>query len=157
MPRVVNIPQLLTLKQQIFVKEYINNGGNGTQAALKAYDSNNSHIAENIASENLGKPVIQETITEILTRKGITVDKISENVNSLASAKVEKVSADTKLKANIELLKLYNAYPDKKSYQYSMSIKGNVKDLSYSEAKKQLDAINNDLQDLEAEEVENVA
>ena len=47
----------LTDKQQAFVKEYIINGGNGTQAAISAGYSEN--CAQEIASENLSKPLIK--------------------------------------------------------------------------------------------------
>lgn len=46
----------LTTKQDAFVKEYILNGGNGTQAAISAGYSEN--CAQEIASENLSKPLI---------------------------------------------------------------------------------------------------
>lgn len=51
----------LTKKQQIFADEYIVNGGNATQAAIKAGYSKKT--ANRIASENLSKLVIQEYIT----------------------------------------------------------------------------------------------
>ena len=50
----------LTDKQEAFVKEYILNGGNGTQAAIHAGYSEN--CAQEIASENLLKPLIKEAL-----------------------------------------------------------------------------------------------
>lgn len=51
----------LTPKQAKFVEEYAKNGGNGTQAALKAYDTLDYSTASVIASENFTKDnVIKE-------------------------------------------------------------------------------------------------
>ena len=50
----------LTPKQKAFVREYKANGGNGTQAAVKAGYSENT--ADVIATENLRKPSIREAL-----------------------------------------------------------------------------------------------
>ena len=50
----------LTPKQAKFVKEYKANGGNGTQAAIKAGYSENT--ADVIAVENLRKPNIRAAL-----------------------------------------------------------------------------------------------
>lgn len=58
----------LTPKQKTFVKGYLETG-NGTEAALKAYDiqsPNAENVAHSIASENLRKPAIQSAIHEAL-------------------------------------------------------------------------------------------
>lgn len=52
----------LTPKQKAFVREYKANGGNGTQAAIKAGYSEES--ARAISSENLTKPDIQEALKQ---------------------------------------------------------------------------------------------
>ena len=44
-----------TLKQKRFAAEYVKNKGNGTQAALVAYDAKDEKSASVIAVENLGK------------------------------------------------------------------------------------------------------
>ena len=50
----------LTLKQSAFIKAYLLNGGNATQAAIKAGYSEKTEQA--IGAENLKKPVIQNAI-----------------------------------------------------------------------------------------------
>lgn len=50
----------LTLKQDAFIKSYLLNGGNATQAAIKAGYS--AKTAYSIGQENLSKPVIQNHI-----------------------------------------------------------------------------------------------
>lgn len=52
----------LTSKQDAFVKEYIINGGNATQAAIKAGYSEKTAVKT--ASENMTKPDIQESIAK---------------------------------------------------------------------------------------------
>jgi phage terminase small subunit len=52
----------LTDKQQLFCKEYLIDL-NGTQAAIRAGYSENT--AQEISSENLSKPLIQEYLTEL--------------------------------------------------------------------------------------------
>lgn len=54
----------LTKKQKGFVKDYIKTG-NGTQSALKNYDTDDPNVANAIASENLRKPMIQDAIKSI--------------------------------------------------------------------------------------------
>ena len=56
----------LTIKQQKFIKEYIASDGNGTQSALKAYNTTDNNVAHNIASENLQKPTVREAIEKAL-------------------------------------------------------------------------------------------
>lgn len=54
-------PRKLTKKQRDFIEEYIANKENGTQAALKVYETNET-TAASIAYENLRKPQIQAEI-----------------------------------------------------------------------------------------------
>lgn len=153
----IRLPNGLTPIQQNIVKEITTKISQGervnmTQVGLKTFNTTNPDSARVMASQELHKPLIQESIQEVLNRNGITLDKVTQNIAFLANSTPEKVSAETMLKANVEYLKLFNAYPDKKSYQFSLSMKGQVKDLGYSEAKKQLDELNAQLGTLEAEE-----
>jgi phage terminase small subunit len=50
----------LTMKQDAFIKEYLLNGGNATQAAIKAGYSKDT--AAEMGYENLSKPQIKESI-----------------------------------------------------------------------------------------------
>lgn len=137
----------MTLKQRLFVQNYLRSG-NGTQAALETYDTNDPNVAKVIASENLTKPNIREALDEALRSNGLSLDVITGNIGNLANARPEKISGDTVLKANVELLKLHGVYPDKKSYQFNMSVKAKIKDMSYDEAKRELEKVNADLAEL---------
>lgn len=74
----------LTLKQNKFVKEYIKKG-NGTKAAIKAGYSKN--CAQQIASENLLKPVIklkiEKVMSELSDKIGMTAEKVLLKLNEV--------------------------------------------------------------------------
>lgn len=55
----------LSKKEKIFIETFIETG-NGTEAALEAYNTNSRNTASVIASENLAKPKIQNAIHEAL-------------------------------------------------------------------------------------------
>lgn len=57
--------RLPTKKQQVFIEEYVATG-NGTKAALKAYDTEDNMTAASIANENLNKPYIEAEIDKRL-------------------------------------------------------------------------------------------
>ena len=65
----------LSVKQRRFVAEY-SRSGNGTQAALIAYDTDDPHTAHSIASENLRKPAIQDAVAELLDAEGLSDEKL---------------------------------------------------------------------------------
>lgn len=65
----------LTKKQQGFVKDYVETG-NGVQSALNNYDTEDYGTANQIAIENLQKPIIQNAIKSIADR--IPDDKLHE-------------------------------------------------------------------------------
>lgn len=141
----------MTLKQKKFVKEYLKTG-NGTQAALQVYDTQDPHTAQAIASENLSKPVIKDQIDEALAKNGITPQLITDQIKGLAIKEVDKISGDVKLKANIELLKLMGAYPGSKHANLNINLKGNIKDLKFNEIKEELKVIDSELEEVMEEE-----
>lgn len=98
----------LTPKQAKFVKEYVNNDGNGTKAALKAYNVKNERTATVIASENLTKPDIQRALLKAAERMGITSDKIMEPVVMALEAEDDKgkPDLDMRLKGHDRIVKL---------------------------------------------------
>lgn len=85
----------LTRKQKIFVDEFAKTG-NGTKAALKAYEIKSPNfvdVAKSIATENLTKPYIieateiaQTTLKKALIAQGVTPEKIAEKVEELLDA-----------------------------------------------------------------------
>ena len=60
-----SISRRLTLKQRLFVDEYISNGGNGTRAVIAAgYNTTTQNSIWSLASKNLKNPLIQLALEE---------------------------------------------------------------------------------------------
>jgi hypothetical protein len=73
----MTVARSLTIKQRRFVRTYVETG-NGTQAAVIAYDTDDPHTAHSIASENLRKPAIQVAVAELLDANGLSDRKLAE-------------------------------------------------------------------------------
>lgn len=82
----------LTPKQKAFVREYKKNGGNGTQAAIKAGYSENT--ADVIATENLRKPNVKKALE-------IEEKKLQKKYEYTIDDMVRELD-DVKLKADAE-------------------------------------------------------
>ena len=65
----------LTPKQEIFVAEYVKNGGNAKQAAIKAYPDQNENSAAQQGWQNLQKLELAKAIREEFARQGVTLEK----------------------------------------------------------------------------------
>lgn len=66
-------------KQKKFADAYLSSG-NGTQAALQAYNTNQDSVAAQIASENLIKPEVTNYIQSVLSKKDLKVELIVERL-----------------------------------------------------------------------------
>ncbi len=132
-------------KQARFVKAYLENGGNGTQAVLQSYDTTDLRTATSIGVENLAKPGIREVVEQAMAKNGLTPETLTDNIKHAALAKPDKVSADAMIKANVELLKLWGAYPGSKHTNLNLSVRGKIKDLTFQDAKRALEKLNSKL------------
>lgn len=103
----------LTRQQTIFVREIIK-GSNATQAALAVYETDNVNSAKVIGSRLLTNVNVQEVINESLRSEGLSPSVLAKNIGKLANSTPQKVSGETVLKANVELLKIHGAYPNNK-------------------------------------------
>ncbi len=65
----------LTRKQIEFTKEYVATL-NGTQSALKVYDTTSANVASVIGAENLAKPRIKAEIERLLGQNDIQIAEI---------------------------------------------------------------------------------
>lgn len=94
----------LTPKQKAFVREYKANGGNGTQAAIKAGYSEKT--ARKIASENVTKPDIKEALAQeekkLQEKYEYTIDDM---VRELDDVKM-KADAEQNRQAQIKAIEL---------------------------------------------------
>ncbi len=71
----------LTKKERGFIKDYLDSG-NGTQAALKNYDTTKEIVAANIASENLRKPKVRAMIEEAAEGASIRIVEMSKTAEN---------------------------------------------------------------------------
>lgn len=127
----------LTKKQQVFVKEYIETG-NGTQSALKAYDTTDEVTAASIAHENLNKPQIVDAIKSLgeyfteedlakVHLEGLTATKkVFKNNN--ATGEIETVAEEPDYAVRHKYLD--TAYKIKGSYAPEKSINLNLNETS---------------------------
>lgn len=67
----------LTVKQRRFVRRYLETG-NGTQAALVAYDTHDPNTAHAIAAETLQSPTVQAAVTALLDAEGLSDQRLRE-------------------------------------------------------------------------------
>ena len=104
----------LTIKQKIFVNKYIETKGNGTRAALEAYNTDSQDVAKNIASENLTKPNVREAIQKALTSLELTPDYILNGFKDLHEQnKIIDATASTRALENIA--DIADMYPKNKT------------------------------------------
>lgn len=126
-------PKKLTIKQKKFVKAYIANDGNGTQAALQTYNTVDEKTAGVIAVENLAKPSIKEAIESALVKHEITMDAaIKPIADGLRATKefgenrIEIVDHSTRLKASGMALKLLGAEKQEQSSGTNIFVNGDA-------------------------------
>lgn len=131
-----------TLKQKKFIKEYLENGGNGTQAALAVYDTKDPNIAKVIASENLTKPNIRESVIASLEAVGLSDVCISEMLRKATESGIGQKATNSDTLRGIELmLKLKGAFPDKKTAHLRFEVKEPSENKSVAELKEDLATI----------------
>ena len=73
----------LTKKEKGFAKDYLDTG-NGTQSALKNYDTDNENVAGSIASQNLRKLKIREYIDSHAEKAESMIYKLSQEADGEA-------------------------------------------------------------------------
>ncbi|MGP4933391.1 terminase small subunit [Pseudoalteromonas nigrifaciens] len=101
----------LTIKQDAFVKAYLLNGGNATQAAIKAGYSEKT--AQAIGAENLTKPVIQNAIkahqqeqhSQFIWEKAKKLEALQSIINMAMTENKDKgmLNATAAIKAHNEM------------------------------------------------------
>ncbi len=114
----------LKLKQKAFIAEYVANGGNGVQAALKVYETEDYNTANQIARDNLQKPTIMREIEKQMNDTGLTVKKALNAINDGYDAEKKGASGEGVPDHNVRLrsadmtLKLADAYPRNKEVSH---------------------------------------
>lgn len=147
----------LTVKQRGFIKRFVENGGNGTQAAMDIYDVKNYNTAHSIASDNLQKGTIRKSIELALERAGLSEDYISELLREATVAGLGQKATNSDTLRGIEMmLKLKDAFPTQKTahlrVDYQAEYRAKVERMSpkqvLGETDKQGKRLNDLMQDL---------
>ena len=110
----------LTVKQKRFVQKLVETG-NGTQAAMDAYDVKNYNTAHAIASENLQKPTIKRELELALEHAGLSDNYISDLLReaTVAGLGVKATNADSL--RGIELVSRLKGHLDKEDKNTSLT------------------------------------
>lgn len=126
----------MTLKQRQFVKKYIQNGGNGTQAAMDVYNTKNYNSAHSIASDNLQKPTIRREIEQAMEAEGLTDEYISEILRKATVAGIGQKATNSDTLRGVEMmLKIKGAFPSKlhQSAHLRVDVRQELYKMSYKE------------------------
>ena len=140
----------MTLKQKQFVKKYIQNGGNGTQAAMVVYNAKNYNTAHAIASENLQKPTIQREIEDTFERAGLSDEYIFELLRDATTAGLGKKATNSDSLRGIDMmLKLKGSYPQqiKKTAHWRFNMRQDI-NKSYTELINEAERLTKTTQEL---------
>ena len=114
----------LTLKQKGFIDEVVKTR-DPTQSILKVYDVKNRNrvTASSMARENLNKPLIKQTIDQLLIEAGYNpIDSIA-NLVDIQATNTKRITGSDKIKASELLLKLSGHLIDKHAsvkYNFNM-------------------------------------
>jgi len=124
----------LTEKQQVFVKEYVNNGGNGSQAYIAAgYSASSDNVVNAAASRMLRLNKISTQIarlqTQALVKKQKQADKLEVTQDWLITQLAQTVSDaraanqhSTAMQSIVHIGKLLGLYVDKREISASLSV-----------------------------------
>jgi len=88
-----------TLKQSLFVENYLSNGGNATQAAAQAGYAGDNNTLRAIASENLTKPNIRGRIRERVAEAKVEADEVIGTLVSQMRADIAEILPDNPIVA----------------------------------------------------------
>ena len=124
----------LTEKQQVFVKEYVNNGGNGGQAYIAAgYSASSDNVVNAAASRMLRLNKISTQIarlqTQALVKKQKQADKLEVTQDWLITQLAQTVSDaraanqfSVVMNSLVHMGKLLGLYVDKREISASLSV-----------------------------------
>jgi len=105
-----------TYKQKLFVQEYIKNKGNGTQSALKVYNTTDDNTARMIASDNLTKPIVQQELKTLLQRKELQLDRFTNKLSDIVGSEPSKGYSGSDIVEAVKTgLKLHGVLQDRKT------------------------------------------
>lgn len=101
----------LTIRQKKFVKAYVQNEGNGKEAAKQVYNVSNDNSASQLASQNLSRPNVKSAVDEALKKHEITIDHAIKPIKEglEATTRGDYPNHDIRLRASGMALRLLGA------------------------------------------------
>lgn len=105
-----------TTKQKKFVKELVQNGGNGVQAALAAYGTDDYNTANQIAVENLQKPTVREELARLWKKHDLSLE---DAVEAIKDTVVQGNKPEVRLNSAEKILKLAGAYQNQQHHKHA--------------------------------------
>ena len=138
----------LTLKRKKFVKEYIANGGNGTQAALVSHNAKTPQSAGEMASKILKNVEVQNEIEKTAGKNGLSLKRALRNIRKMANIEPENVSAKVILNANLTIMKYFGALSGPEKANVSFNFTQNVENMNYKDIIKSLQGIDKGIKHL---------
>lgn len=146
----------MTFKQKRFIKKYIETG-NGTQAALEAYDTTDPNVAHSIAVGNLRSPTVRVEIEEALESTGLDLVSTSKLLKKATTAGLGQKATNADSLRGIEMmLKLQNAFPAQKSAHLRLDVtqerRRELEKMSYKELKESYEKRQKEIEELLAED-----
>ena len=137
----MKIDRPLTIKEKKYITEYVKNNGNGTQAAINAFNHKNVQSAGVMSTRLLKKDKVKKGIEEILNRSGLDLQSISSPLQSIVHSEIKDVKPADILRALDMTYKLHNAYPASKSISARFNITKKYEDMKYQDVITELDTI----------------
>ncbi len=112
----------LTSKQRAFAHAYLETGGNGRKAALQAYDCSSPESASVLAHKTLNNPKVVAYLNYHFLRHDMPDAVVESLKHSLSATKIVKLGGEylevpdhtARLKANDQIAKIMDLYPDPK-------------------------------------------
>jgi phage terminase small subunit len=115
-----------TLKEKMFVKEYLKTG-NATEAAMKAYDVSSYKSANTLGTQTL----VKLSIVDIMEKNGLTDDKIATTLVEGMEANKTVRSADPNVESDAEsndFIDIPDWQARLKATELASKIKGHLKE-----------------------------
>lgn len=121
--------QKLTPKQRLFIKHYIANGGNGTQAAISAgYSKSTAHTQ---ANENLKKPYIVKHLQRMVKVKEEPLDvSAAQTIKSIREIANDKEEPSAVRLRALELLgKTQRIFVERHEVDHGLKLSNEIEEI----------------------------
>lgn len=136
----------INVKRRKFIKNYVKTGAKEQSAILAGYSPKS---ARSTATELLQNPEVQQEITKVLDKAGLTDDKLAENLNIAIDKGVnaERVSVSDGIRGIELAMRLKDKFPSIRQEITSKSFNVSLKGKSLQELTTQYNALLDEMQE----------